>query len=324
MGDQLKNILDPQNIKTLDSILEYHVVSGAAVHSKDLKASQHVTTLQGESLLVEKDWSGVHINRKAKVTTADVGASNGVVHIIDTVLIPTSISHPKPTENIVQIAAGDKDLSTLVTALTAGKLVTALEGEGPFTVFAPSNEAFAKLPKATLAGLLDPKNIKQLDAVLEYHVVAGAAVYSKDLKPEQEFTTLQGQKLSVEDRPGGVFINKHKAKVTTADVGASNGVAHIIDHVLIPPSRSGCTLSVPKALQSEYVYEFASLDTNKNGYLDPTEFKDMGAILADKFSHYRSWGKRRLRGSGSWAKLLRQKAKEKKRPCAPPKCSASS
>merc|ERR1719183_857980 len=147
------NILDAKNIKLLDSILEYHVISGAAVHSTDLKAEQHVATLEGESLFVEKDWSGVHINRKAKVTTADVGASNGVVHIIDTVLIPTSVSSPKPTKNIVQIAAGNKDLSTLVTALTAGKLVSALEGKGPFTVFAPSNEAFAKLPESTLKNL---------------------------------------------------------------------------------------------------------------------------------------------------------------------------
>jgi len=145
-------------------------------------------------------------------------------------------------------------------------------------------------------------------------VVAGAAVYSKDLKREQQFKTLEGQKLTVENRmAGGVYVNRN-AKVTTADVGASNGVVHIIDHVLIPPSRSGCTISVPSALQREYTSEFAALDTNHNGYLDPSEFKSMGAKLADVFSRYRSWGNRRLRGSwggGSWAKLLAQKWKEK-------------
>merc|ERR1719247_3267692 len=142
-------------------------------------------------------------------------------------------------KSIVEVAVGTKDLSTLVTALTAGKLVTALEGEGPFTVFAPTNEAFAKLPKATLHSLLEPKNIKQLDAVLEYHVVAGAAVYSKDLKASQQVKTLEGQQILVTKGWNGVHING-KAKVTTADVGATNGVVHIIDTVL-DPSPTGCT-----------------------------------------------------------------------------------
>merc|ERR1712032_455418 len=131
------------------------------------------------------------------------------------------------------LASGTKDLSTLVAALTAGKLVTALEGKGPFTVFAPTNEAFAKLPKATLNSLLEPKNIKQLDDVLEYHVVAGAAVHSKDLKASQRVKTLMGEQLTVTKSWRGVRING-KAKVTTADVAATNGVVHIIDTVLIP------------------------------------------------------------------------------------------
>merc|ERR1712100_800596 len=110
---------------------------------------------------------------------------------IDTVLVPAKIANAA-TKSIVQLASSTKTLSTLVTALTAGKLVTALEGKGPFTVFAPTNAAFAKLPKATLNNLLEPKNIKQLDAVLEYHVVAGAAVFSKNLKSSQRVKTLQG------------------------------------------------------------------------------------------------------------------------------------
>merc|ERR1712032_1506424 len=144
-----------------------------------------------------------------------------------------SIQSASASKSIVELAASTKDLSTLVTALTAGKLVTALEGKGPFTVFAPTNEAFAKLPKATLHSLLEPKNIKLLDAVLEYHVVAGAAVYSKDLKASQQVKTLEGQQLLVTKGWNGVHING-KAKVTTADVGATNGVVHIIDTVLIP------------------------------------------------------------------------------------------
>merc|ERR1712176_344269 len=168
-------------------------------------------------------------------TTANVAASNGVVHIIDRVLMPPS--HQKPTKNIVELASGNRDLATLVAAIQAGNLVTALEGKGPFTVFAPTNEAFGKLPKDLLTKLLKPENIKMLDSVLEYHVVPGAAVYSKDLKPVQNVKTLQGQTLRVEVHGGRVTINKH-SRVTTADVGATNGVVHIIDTVLVPSSMS--------------------------------------------------------------------------------------
>jgi len=106
------------------------------------------------------------------------------------------------SQNIVQLAAATPSLSTLVTALKAGKLVTALEGKGPFTVFAPDNNAFAKLPAATLKHLLEPQNINELDAVLEYHVVSGAAVYSKDLKPTQNVKTLEGESLLIEVKNG--------------------------------------------------------------------------------------------------------------------------
>merc|ERR1712032_25164 len=263
-------LLDPKNIKQLDSILEYHVVSGAAVFSKDLKAKQSVKTLQGENLSVQKQWGRVTINGKARVTTADVAASNGVVHIIDTVLIPPAAA-PAPSKSIVELAVGTKDLSTLVAALKAGKLVTALEASGPFTVFAPTNEAFAKLPKKTLSMLLDPKNIKQLDSILEYHVVSGAAVFSKDLKAKQSVKTLQGENLSVQKRWGRVTING-KARVTTADVAASNGVVHIINAVLVPSKINGkpaaqvlhpCTLeNMPNDMQYQYAFEFQSLDKN--------------------------------------------------------------
>merc|ERR1712151_796123 len=229
-------------------ILEYHVVEGAAVHSTDLKPENKFKTLDGQDVYVDVKDGKVSINRKAHVTSADNDATNGVVHIIDTVLIPPKKpappTPPSPaTKNIVELAVGDKDLSTLVAALKAGKLVTALEGKGPFTVFAPTNEAFDKIPKSTLHSLLDPKNIKQLDAILEYHVIAGAAVYSKDLKAEQHVKTLEGQQLLVEKKTGGVYIN-NKAKVTTADVGATNGVVHIIDTVLIPPSNLGASKSI--------------------------------------------------------------------------------
>jgi len=236
---ELKKLLEPANVKELDSILEYHVVAGAAVHAKDLKPVNHFKTLQGDELVVKVHDGHVSINEVSHVTAADNDATNGVVHIIDTVLIPPhkpsppTPPSPAPTKNIVELAVADKDLSTLVAALKAGNLVTPLEGKGPFTVFAPSNEAFAKIPADELKRLLEPAHVKELDAILEYHVVPGAAVHSKDLKPVQFVKTLEGSHLLVESKDGHVYIN-HEAKVTVADNDATNGVVHIIDHVLIP------------------------------------------------------------------------------------------
>merc|ERR1712151_37449 len=206
-------------------------------HAKDLKPENRFKTLEGSELYVDVRDGRVYINHESHITAADNDATNGVVHIIDRVLIPHHFLSAAPTKNIVELAVGDKDLSTLVTALKAGNLVTPLEGKGPFTVFAPSNEAFAKIPAAELKRLLEPAHVKELDAILEYHVVSGAAVHAKDLKPENKFKTLEGGELLVEVHDGHVIIN-HESKVTAADNDATNGVAHIIDTVLIPKKPS--------------------------------------------------------------------------------------
>ena len=104
----------------------------------------------------------------------------------------------KPTKNIVELAQGNAGLSTLVTALTAGKLVSALQGTGPFTVFAPSNAAFAKLPQQELTRLFNVNYVQDLVGILKYHVVSGAAVYSKDLKASQNVKTLAGEDVLIE------------------------------------------------------------------------------------------------------------------------------
>merc|ERR1711959_449501 len=235
----LKQLLDPKNVKLLQKLLEYHVVAGAAVHAADLKLLQFVKTVEGQQVSIVKRDGSVLVNG-AKVTTADADASNGVVHIVDTVLLPPDMPSPSPSntmvdaeDNIIGLAAATPDLSTLVTAIKAGNLVSTLSSTGPFTVFAPTNEAFAKLPAVYLKQLLDPKNVKLLQKLLEYHVVAGAAVHAADLKPFQFVKTVEGQQVSIVKRDGSVLVNG--AKVTTADADASNGVVHIVDTVLIPP-----------------------------------------------------------------------------------------
>merc|ERR1711990_1187594 len=163
--------------------------------------------------------------------------------------VTTSLAAPAaPTKDIVDLAASVKDLSTLVTALKAGNLTSALSGKGPFTVFAPTNEAFAKLPKATLDHLLDPKNIKELQAVLEYHVIAGAAVHAADLKEYQKVKTLEGDNVYIIKRANTVFVDF--SRVITADVGATNGVVHIIDRVLIPHIKPPAPAPSPPATKN--------------------------------------------------------------------------
>ena len=136
-----------------------------------------------------------------------------------------------PSKNIVENAAGSADHTTLVAAVKAAGLAETLSGAGPFTVFAPTNEAFAKLPAGAVDGLLKPESKAKLTGVLTYHVVAGA-VKAADLKDGQKIKTLQGEELTVGVKDGKVTING--ANVTVADVVSSNGVTHVIDAVLMP------------------------------------------------------------------------------------------
>ncbi len=134
-------------------------------------------------------------------------------------------------KDIVDVAVGNGSFNTLVAAVKAGGLVDTLKGEGPFTVFAPTDEAFAKLPDGTVDMLLKPENKDKLVAVLTYHVVAGK-VMAADVMKIDKATTIQGQNVMVSVKGGTVMINN--AKVIAADVEASNGVIHVIDTVLLP------------------------------------------------------------------------------------------
>ncbi|SEJ75208.1 Uncaracterized surface protein containing fasciclin (FAS1) repeats [Cyclobacterium xiamenense] len=137
----------------------------------------------------------------------------------------------KADKDIVDLAAGTDFLSTLVAAVKAGGLVDVLKGDGPFTVFAPTNEAFAKLPAGTVESLLKPENKDQLVKILTYHVIPGS-IKSSDLKDGMEVETVQGQKVTVKLAGGKAMINK--ATVTAADIEATNGMVHVIDTVILP------------------------------------------------------------------------------------------
>jgi len=135
------------------------------------------------------------------------------------------------TMDIVETAVAAGNFKTLAQALTAADLITALKGEGPFTVFAPTDEAFAKLPAGTLEGLLKPEKKADLQGILKYHVVSGK-VMAADVVKIDSADTLQGKKLTIAVKDGTVMVDK--AKVTKTDIECSNGVIHVIDTVVLP------------------------------------------------------------------------------------------
>ena len=220
---RVETLLKPENKATpRKSILTYHVVP-SNVMAKDVVELTNATTLNGQRVDVRVTDSGVTIDG-ATVVKTDIACSNGTIHVIDAVILPN-------TEDIVATAVKAGSFKTLAAALDAAGLVEALQGDGPFTVFAPTDEAFAALPEGTVASLLEPQNKAKLAAVLKYHVIPGR-VYSETAAAGAEVVTLQGQSIHARSANGKVMINE--ANVVQADLETSNGVIHVIDRVLLP------------------------------------------------------------------------------------------
>ncbi|MYC63815.1 MAG: fasciclin domain-containing protein [Caldilineaceae bacterium SB0661_bin_34] len=220
-----------EDIPALTAILLYHVVPGN-VMAADVVALDSATTVQGGTVAISVEGDTVSIN-DAQVVIADIEAANGTIHIIDTVLIPPveeEEAAPEPqAATIVEIAVSDGRFETLVAALQAADLVETLEGPGPFTVFAPTDDAFAKLPEGTVEALLE--DIPALTAILLYHVVPGN-VMAADVVALDSATTVQGGTVAISVEGDTVSIND--AQVVIADIEAANGTIHVIDTVLIP------------------------------------------------------------------------------------------
>ncbi|WP_281987594.1 fasciclin domain-containing protein [Aquimarina aggregata] len=169
-----------------------------------------------------------------------------LVFIISTIILfvfTQTISAQKTNKDIVDVAVSVDDFSTLVTALKSADLVTALKGEGPFTVFAPTNDAFGKIDSKTLKSLLKPENKEKLSAILTYHVIAGKITASdvvsalKKGKGKVELKTLGGAKVLVLEKDGKIWLkdqNGNYSKIAKTDVMAKNGVIHVISDVVMP------------------------------------------------------------------------------------------
>ena len=197
--------------------------------AKDVSAMKSAKTANGQELTIAANYGVVMID-DAKVAKADIMCRNGVIHVIDAVVLPKEPA--KVDKDIVDTAVSAGSFKTLVAALKAAGLVDTLKGEGPFTVFAPTDEAFAKLPADTLDGLLKPENKDKLTAILTYHVVPGN-IMAKDLNGVAVAKTVNGQELKFT-----TTASVGKAGIVKADRVCTNGVIHVIDTVLMPPAES--------------------------------------------------------------------------------------
>ena len=216
----VESLLKPENRDQLISILTYHVVPGN-LDAKNVLGSDALKTLNGQRAQVDAK-SGTIGN--AKIIKTDIECTNGTIHVIDEVILPKSAT-------ILETAASAGTFNTLAAALKATGLVDALNGDGPFTVFAPTDDAFAKLPAGTVEKLLQPENLDTLRSILLYHVVEGR-VFSDDAIKARKAKTLEGTEIKISESMGKVMINN--ATVKSANLDASNGVIHVIDTVIMP------------------------------------------------------------------------------------------
>jgi uncharacterized surface protein with fasciclin (FAS1) repeats len=224
----VETLLKPESRDKLQSILTYHVVSGN-VMAEDVVGLREATTVQGQriDIGVERDSAGnvasVDVDN-ANVIATDITASNGVIHVIDSVILPEQ-------RNAVEVADEAGSFRTLIAAAKAAGLAETLATEGPLTILAPTDEAFGKLPDGTVQSLLRPENHDRLATILKYHVIEGR-VYDDQAVKADSVKTLAGETVTVNIIDGRLTFND--STVVKSDIEASNAVIHVIDEVLIP------------------------------------------------------------------------------------------
>jgi uncharacterized surface protein with fasciclin (FAS1) repeats len=217
--------------EALTNVLLYHVVDGKMMAADVIDLDgQEVETLSGDKIMVALDGENVLIN-ESKVIIPDIEASNGVIHVIDSVLLPPADEAMEENKTIVEIAVEDGRFTTLVTALQEAELVEALQSEGPFTVFAPTDDAFAALPEGALDELIADK--EALTNLLLYHVLEGKVMSTQAIElAGQEVEMLSGENILIS--LDGEILKVNDSAVIIPDIEASNGVIHVIDAVLLP------------------------------------------------------------------------------------------
>jgi len=212
------------NVPALQNVLLYHVL-GESKSAYQLLRKRSAETLQGEAVRVSARRSGIFVN-DSRVLNPNVKTPNGIIHVIDAVLLP-----PAPKPNLLELLQNDGRFNTLITALQVAGLDSVIATGGTFTVFAPTDAAFAQVPAETLTALL--ANVEALKGVLLYHVVSGDKSASELLR-KRKVETLQGSDVRISTWWRKVFVNR--SEVIEADLKAANGTVHAIDEVLLPPA----------------------------------------------------------------------------------------
>ena len=224
LPDGVLESLTPQQLET---ILTFHLLEGTVL-AEAISEQQDAETLLGERLLLQRSGGSVVVNGSSDVISADIVASNGVIHAIDEVLIPSEIRAELGLSNIIDVARSAEGFDIVLGAIEDNGLTTTLQYLGPFTVFPPNDEAFEKLGLDVVASL----TTEQLTEILSYHLLSGA-VLSTDLGPKQAVESLTGETLFITADNGAVTVNG-TANVISANVEAANGVLHAVDTVLLP------------------------------------------------------------------------------------------
>ena len=226
----VEELLKPENKEQLVSILTYHVVFGR-VDSSAVASLESAKTVNGAEIAIDASADGVKIN-DATVITADITCSNGIIHVIDAVILPPADESAAPAHDGEPLAIeGVGSFKTLFAAIEAAGLKETLEKDGPFTIFAPTDESFAALPEGSVESLLKPENKEQLVSILTYHVVAGE-VPSSQVVELTSAETVSGAEVTIEVAEGVVHVND--ATVLKTDVPCEVGLIHAIDKVLMP------------------------------------------------------------------------------------------
>ncbi len=220
----LAALLLPENKAKLKKILTLHVVPGR-IKASVLASKGRVKTVNGARLNVAENRHGLAVG-EATVVQADIDCDNGIIHVIDRLLLPTASS-----TDVLGLAESKRSFSVLIAAVKAAGLEDTLRGDGPFTILAPTDEAFGKLPHETLSALLLPANRAKLANLLKYHVIHGNRT-AREVISAGRVKTLQGGAVEATIEDGRLAINE--AKVLASDLKADNGIVHAIDAVLMP------------------------------------------------------------------------------------------
>ena len=218
----ISSLLQPENQNSLIEILTYHVVADSLL-ATDVVGTKGIITVNGQQIDVSVSEAGVFTDR-AQVTVTDIICSNGVIHVIDAVMLPAS-------GDIVRTAARTNRFNTLLAAAQAAGLADTLTNDGPYTILAPTDRAFNALPEGTVESLLLPENNDLLVQILSLHVIQGRA-YASQVVQLSEIPTLEGSNLQVTLNGNRVFVNN--ARIIGTDIDAYNGVIHAIDTALLP------------------------------------------------------------------------------------------